>query len=109
MSADEAEAAVRYEPDDRCPERVSISVALQGVLLVVAPTVLLASFAAQASDQDDSYVSWAVFAALLVSGILTALQASRVGRFGAGLVFMANVPPTYPFALGSGGNSLGVR
>ncbi|WP_420442840.1 uracil-xanthine permease family protein [Candidatus Poriferisodalis sp.] len=110
MSADEADGAVRYEPDDRCPERVSISVALQGVLLVVAPTVVLASFAAQASDQDDSYVSWAVFAALLVSGVLTALQASRVGRFGAGLVFIVSASPSYVaisiLALSEGGPTM---
>ena len=95
MSSDEADGGVRYQPDDRCPDRVSISVALQGVLLVVAPTVLLASFAAQASDQDAGYVSWVVFAALLVSGVLTALQASRVGRFGSGLVFMVSASPSY--------------
>ncbi len=95
MFFDEADGAVRYQPDDRCPDRVSISVALQGVLLVVAPTVLLASFVAQVSGQDAGYVSWVVFAALLVSGVITALQASRVGRFGSGLVFMVGVSPSY--------------
>ena len=110
MASDTSEGAVHYEPDDSCPVRVSLSVGLQGVLMIMGPTVVLASFAAYASDQDDSYVSWTVFAALLVSGILTALQASRVGRFGSGLVFMVSASPSYVaisvLALSKGGPTM---
>ena len=38
------------------------------------------------AGQSDGYLAWAVFAALLVSGITTVLQAVRVGRIGSGHV-----------------------
>ena len=37
---------------------------------------------------SDAYLSWAVFAALVVSGITTAIQARRVGRIGAGYILV---------------------
>ncbi len=110
MSAGAADGIVQYEPDDACPARVSLSVGLQGVLLIMGPTVLLASFAANASDRDAGYVSWTVFAALLVSGILTAAQASRIGRFGSGMSFMVSASPSYVaisvLALAEGGPAM---
>ena len=110
MSAGTADGIVQYEPDDACPARVSLSVGLQGVLLIMGPTVLLASFAANASDRDAGYVSWTVFAALLVSGILTAAQASRIGRFGSGMSFMVSASPSYVaisvLALAEGGPAM---
>ena len=32
------------------------------------------------AEQSESYISWAIFAALLVSGATTILQASKIGR-----------------------------
>ena len=43
---------------------------------------------ARIADQPDGYISWAVFAALLVSGITTIIQAVRLWRIGAGHVLM---------------------
>ena len=43
---------------------------------------------ARIADQPDGYISWAVFGALLVSGITTILQAARLWRIGAGHVLM---------------------
>ncbi len=37
---------------------------------------------------SDAYLSWAVFAALVISGLTTAIQARRVGRIGAGYILV---------------------
>ena len=57
-------------------------------MIIVAPVVLTVVIAARIAEQPDSYISWGVFAALLVSGITTVLQAVRVGRVGMGHVLI---------------------
>lgn len=77
---------IRYEPGDKCPPLVTLGVALQGVVLVLANTVLMVTIIVRAAGEDESYLAWAVFAALIVAGVSTALQAAHVGRCGAGHV-----------------------
>ena len=86
---------IRYEPDEQCPPVVSMGVGLQGVLLVLAPMVVTVSTIFRAADQPESYLSWAVFAALVVCGITTALQAVRAGRVGAGHVIITGPAPIF--------------
>ena len=86
---------IRYEPDERCPPLVTLGVAMQGVVLVLANTVLMVTIIVRAAGEDDSYLAWAVFAALIVAGVTTALQAARVGRFGAGHVLMTGAGPHF--------------
>lgn len=50
---------------------------------------------ARAGDQDDAYVTWAVFASLVIAGGLTALQASRFWRLGAGHILIMGPTPNY--------------
>ena len=71
---------IRYEPDDKCPLPVASGVAIQGVMLILPTLVVMVAVTARAAGQGDDYLSWAVFAALLVGGATTALQAGRVGR-----------------------------
>ena len=54
----------------------------------LAPVVLTVVIVARIAEQPDSYISWGVFAALIVSGATTVLQAVRVGRLGAGHVLI---------------------
>ena len=86
---------IRYEPDERCPPLVSIGVGLQGVIFGLAPLVLVVAITASAGGQGESYLSWAVFAALIIAGVLTALQASRVWRLGAGHVLIMGATPNF--------------
>ena len=72
--------SIRYEADDACPPLVSLGVGLQGAIFGLAPLVLIVAITARAGGQDESYLSWAVFAALIIAGCLTALQASRIWR-----------------------------
>ena len=57
-------------------------------MIIVAPVVLTVVIVARIAEQPESYLSWGVFAALLISGITTILQAVRVGRVGAGHVLI---------------------
>ena len=64
-------------------------VGFQGAALVLAPTVLNVAIAIRSSGLDDSYLTWGVFAAMLVCAAITALQAFQLRRFGAGHVVLA--------------------
>ena len=79
---------VRYEPNERPPIPLALGAGLQSALIIVAPVVLTVVIVARIAEQPDSYISWGVFAALLISGITTILQAVRVGRVGAGHVLI---------------------
>jgi NCS2 family nucleobase:cation symporter-2/xanthine permease XanP len=57
-------------------------------MIMLSNTVLVVTISALGAGEDQSYLSWAVFAALLISGFTTALQASRIGQFGAGHILM---------------------
>ena len=86
---------IRYEPDQRCPPLLAIGVAGQGVMLALANTVLFVTVMVQAGGQGDDYLSWAVFASLAIGGVITVLQAGRVGRLGAGHVLMTGAGPHF--------------
>ena len=64
-------------------------------MLTLAATVLMVSITFRAADGGERYLSWAVFAALIISGASTALQAGRVGRLGAGHVLMTGAGPQF--------------
>lgn len=89
MTARIEERAIRFEPEDTCPPSVALVVGLQGAALIVAPTVLNVAIAIRASGLDDSYLAWSVFAGMVISGLITAGQALRVGRIGAGHVALS--------------------
>ena len=91
----QADQSIRYEPDEPCPPLVAIGVGLQGVLLVLAPIVLVVAVSALAAGQDERHLTWAVFAALIVSGIVTVFQAVRVGRLGLGHVLVTGITPNF--------------
>ena len=101
---------VLYEPDDRVPFPVVMTVGVQGVLLVLAPTVLCATVIAQAGYEGDGYLRWAIFAALIINGVITALQASRLGWFGARHFLIVGATPNFiavsVIALTDGGPAL---
>lgn len=102
--------AIRYEPDEHCPPAVAGIAGLQGVVLALAPIVSIVVITGRAGGQDGGYLAWALFAAMIIAGVLTALQASRFRRFGAGHILIMG--PTLNFvaisvlALAEGGPEL---
>ena len=102
--------AIRYEPDEHCPPGIAAIAGLQGVVLALAPIVSIVIVTARAGGQDAGYFSWALFAALIIAGALTALQATRFRRFGAGHILIMGPTPNYiaisVLALAEGGPEL---
>ncbi|MDE2696550.1 MAG: hypothetical protein OXH97_08560 [Chloroflexota bacterium] len=88
MTATQADEHVRYEPDERPPWPVAAGVGAQAALVTVPGVVITVVIVARIAEQPASYISWAVFAAMLISGATTVLQAARVGRVGAGHVLI---------------------
>ncbi len=70
-------------------------VGFQGAILALTSTSLYLSVVAQAAGQSEEYLSWTVFAALVINGAVTALQASRLGRFGVGHVMITGTAPPF--------------
>ena len=86
---------IRYEPDEQCPPLVTAGVAFQGVVLILANTVLMVTIIVRAAGEGEVYLAWAVFAALVIAGVTTALQAAHVGRVGAGHILMTGAGPHF--------------
>ncbi|MCY3632273.1 MAG: hypothetical protein OXH29_06330 [bacterium] len=79
---------IRFEPDDKPPAALTAGMGIQFAVLTIAGIVLTPAIVIRAAGESDSYLTWAVFAAAIVSGISTILQAVRVGRIGAGYVLL---------------------
>ena len=77
---------VRYEPDERPPAMLACGLGMQLAVLCIAGIALTPAIVVRAAGGSESYLAWAVFAAVLVSGVSTLLQAVRIGRVGAGYV-----------------------
>ena len=84
----QANENIRHEPNEIPPPLVTLGAGVQGAAVMVSRIVFTVVIAARVADQPSGYISWIVFAALLISGITTVLQAIRVGRVGAGHVLI---------------------
>lgn len=81
-------AGVRYEPDESPPTLLSLGLGVQLAVLCIAGIVLTPAIVIRAAGGSESYLSWAVFAAVAISGVSTLTQAARFGRIGAGYVLL---------------------
>ncbi len=90
MQTDESHhrASIRYQPDENPPAALAVGLGLQLAILCIAGIVLTPAIVIRAAGGSEAFLSWAVFAAVAVSGVTTVLQAVRVGRFGAGHVLL---------------------
>ncbi|MDE2837403.1 MAG: purine/pyrimidine permease [Chloroflexota bacterium] len=79
---------VRYEPHENPPPFIALGTGLQAALVILAPVALTVVIVVRIAEESDSYLAWGVFAALVVSGVTTVLQAARLGRIGSGHVLM---------------------
>ena len=79
---------IRYEPDERPPLPLLLGLGLQYAVIYVASIVLTPTMMIKIADGGEAYLSWAVFAALVISGVTTAVQAARIGRVGAGYILL---------------------
>ena len=79
---------VRYQPDENPPAALSFGLGLQLVVLTVAVPILFPIVVMRAAGAPEASVAWAVFAAVAISGVTTALQSVRIGRIGGGHVLV---------------------
>lgn len=84
----ESDSGVRYEPDESPPLAITAGLGFQFATLTITGIVLTPAIVIRAAGGTESYLSWAVFAAVLVSGTTTILQALGKGRVGAGYVLL---------------------
>ena len=83
-----------YEANDASPPLVTLGVAAQGAVIAISNIVTITTVFVLAVRADADYLSWAVFASLVVAGIAIIIHGVRFGRLGAGhlLLHGATVP-----------------
>ena len=79
---------VRYQPDERPPLPLTVGLGLQYAALTVAGVILSPVILVGTAGGSEAYMSWVVFAALLVSGTTTVIQVARFGRIGSGYLLL---------------------
>ena len=82
------ESGLRFQADEKPPVTVALVLGLQLTAISVSATILLTTVVMRAASQSEAYLSWAVFAGVVIGGGATMLQALRLGRFGMGHVLM---------------------
>ncbi len=87
-NAAEARRDVRYEPDENPPGVLSFGLAMEYAMIAVPSIVLSPTIMIGIAGGGEAYLSWAVCAALVISGITTAIQSLGLGRVGAGYVML---------------------
>jgi xanthine/uracil permease len=76
----------RYEADENPPLLSSVGYGLQFSLIASATLLVTPVIVANAADRGGSYVTWMVFASLVVVGLSTIIQVRKLGFVGAGAV-----------------------
>ncbi len=101
---------VRFEPEERPPHLLSAGLGLQATVILIAPIVVTVAIITRTANQSESYLNWAVFAAVVISGAITVLQAARIGRFGSGYILFMGTSATFlvicVLALDAGGPAM---
>ena len=90
----------RYEAHENPPFLASLGFGAQFSLIASATLLVTPVVVANASGKGDSYLSWMVFASLVVCGASTLLQTRRLGPVGAGAVLpMFTAAFSIPFCI----------
>ena len=88
-------SGVRYEPGETPPPLLSIGLGFQATALILANIVLVSTIVMRAAGETDLYLSWAVWASVIICGLATALQSIRIGGFGAGYFHLMGGAPAF--------------
>ena len=86
---------IRYEPDERPSHLLSAGLGLQATAVLIAPIVVSVAIIMRSANQSESYLAYAVFVAVVISGAITILQSARVGRFGSGYILFMGTSATF--------------
>jgi len=89
---------LRYAANEHPPNPVSVLIGVQAAVLVTVPVVVVTTIVTRVANQSDAYLSWAIFASMVIGGLFTIVQARRIGGLGAGSLTV----------MGASGASIGV-
>ena len=90
----------RYEADEKPPLRSSLGLGAQFSLIASATLLVTPVVVSDAAGMDDVYLTWMVFASLVVVGVSTLIQVRRVGPIGGGAVLpMFTAAFSIPFCI----------
>ena len=90
----------RYEADEKPPLLSSVGYGLQFSLVASATLLVTPVIVANAADRGGSYVTWMVFASLVVVGLSTIIQVRKLGPVGARAVLpMFTAAFSIPFCI----------
>ena len=93
---------LRFEADERASSALTFGIAAQFATLAITSVVLPPVILVTLGGGSEAYLAWAVFAAVLVSGIATIVQGLRIGRLGAGYILVMGSTPAYlPVCVGA--------
>ena len=79
---------VLYEPEENPPLLVTLGAGFQAAISTLGGVVLGILIVYRIAGQPEPSLAWAVFAAILISGIATIVQAARIWRIGSGHILM---------------------
>ncbi len=84
-----------YDRDERPPHLITLSVAAQGCVLVLGNTAAVVTIFGVAAGGTEGYLSWALFASMVVGGLVIAHMATSLGRLAPGYILLTG--PGTPF------------
>ena len=88
--AAEANNNILYQPDERPPFLFSVGFGFQAVVGMLVAVAAYVSIIARTYGQPDSYLSWAIFSAFVISGGIIVLQSTRFWRLGSGYTLISD-------------------
>ena len=91
-------AELRFAADEHPPPAVSLVIGVQTAILVCVPLVVVTTIVARVANQSAEYLDWAIFASMVIGGLLTIVQAKRFAGIGGGTLTV----------MGASGASIGV-
>lgn len=94
MADNPEDTSLRYEPDDSPPPRLTAGLGLQYALLSLSGTIMIPMIIFRAAGAPESTLVWAVFVSMVICGLVTSIQALRIGRIGAGYVIITGTTGT---------------
>ena len=80
---------LRFQADETPPVPLTLGLGLQLVALTLAIPVLIPTAIMRSAGMAESELAWPIFAAVVISGMATALQAFRLGWIGGGHLLIA--------------------
>ena len=95
MSRGGRDRSLRYQARDHIPGGLALVSGAQIVVLGITGLVAFSTVVTRAAGESEAYLAWAVFCSVAVSGAATALQASRIGRVGAGHILTIGPATAY--------------